>query len=106
MENTLQSIDAVLGIYELPGVVVERLEDMIIREVQLLRGQKVVVIEDDVVQVPLIVRSLVEDDEGAFLENAPHLTVCPPKVLLVVDVARFHCQTDRYVDGWRELRHP
>ncbi len=67
-KNTLQSIDAVLGIYELPGVVVERLEDMIIREVQLLRGQKVVVIEDDVVQVPLIVRSLVEDDEGAFLE--------------------------------------
>jgi len=63
-------------------------------------------VEDDAIEVPLVVRALVEDDQRALGKNAPNLVVRASEVLLVVDVARLHGHRHRYVDRWRQLRHP
>jgi hypothetical protein len=100
-KRPFESIHPVLDVDTFPDVRRELEEHLVVRHVQLLRREVVVAVEDDVLQVTLIVRALVEDDKRGLAQNASYLVVRSPEVLLVVHVPWFHRETDRNVNRWR-----
>jgi len=97
-ELSLEREDAV--IHALPDVRVERREHFIVRLVQLLRREVVVTVQHDAIEVPLVVRALVENDQRVFFQDASHLVVRASEMLLIVHVACFHGHADRDAN-WR-----
>ena len=84
----------------------ELFEVLVVALVQLLRGQIVVAVQLDPLQILLVIRSPVEHDQGARVKEPPDLAIGRSHMDLVVDITGLDGETNRNIVWRRQHGRP